>query len=74
MKRFKINTKDNFIFCLLSRQLHPLSQIRAIKCNFSLDFSAFGPSILVGPRSKVDLHYKGYVWTPILWSFDNSKR
>ena len=42
--------------------------------NFSLDFSAFGPSVLVGPRSKVDLRYKGYAWTPILWSSDNSKR
>ena len=44
------------------------------KCNFSLDFLAFGPSVLVGPRSKVDLRNKGYAWTPILWSFDNSKR
>ena len=47
---------------------------RERKCDFSLDFSAFGPSVLVGPRSKVDLCYKGYAWTPILWSFDNSKR
>ena len=44
------------------------------KNNFSLDFSAFGPSVLVGPRNKVDLRCKGYAWTPILWSFDNSKR
>ena len=47
---------------------------RERKCDFSLDFPAFGPSVLVGPRSKVDLRYKGYAWTPILWSSDNSKR
>ena len=28
--------------------------------NFSLDFPAFGPSVLVGPRSKVVLCGKGY--------------
>ena len=39
---------------------------RERKSNFSLDFSAFGPSILVGTRGKVDLRYKGYAWTPIL--------
>ena len=27
---------------------------RERKCDFSLDFPAFGPSVLVGPRSKVD--------------------
>ena len=32
---------------------------RERKCNFSLDFRAFGPSVLVGPRSKVDLRCKG---------------
>ena len=47
---------------------------RERKCDLSLDFSAFGPSVLSGPRSKVDLHCKGYAWTLILWSFDNSKR
>ena len=47
---------------------------RERKCNFSLDFWAFGPSVLFGPRSKIDLRCKGYAWTPILWSFDNSKR
>ena len=29
------------------------------KCDFSLDFPAFGPSVLVGTRSKVDLRCKG---------------
>ena len=33
---------------------------RERKSNFSLDFPAFGPSVLVGPRSKVDLRCKGY--------------
>ena len=41
---------------------------------FSLDFQPFGPSVLDGARSKVDLCGEGYAWTPILWSFDNSKR
>ena len=27
--------------------------------NFSLDFPAFGPSVLVGPRSKVVIRGKG---------------
>ena len=47
---------------------------RERNCDFSLDFPAFGPSVLVEPRRKVDLRYKGYAWTPILWSSDNSKR
>ena len=33
---------------------------REKKSNFSLDFSAFGPSVLVGPRSKFALRCKGY--------------
>ena len=46
---------------------------RERKSNFSLDFPAFGPSVLVGPRSKVVLRSKGYAWAPILRSFDNSE-
>ena len=42
--------------------------------NFSLDFLAFGLSVLVGPRSKVVLLGKGYAWAPVLGSFDNSGR
>ena len=42
--------------------------------NFSLDFSAFGLSVHVGPRIKVVLRCKAYVWTPVLWSFNNSGR
>ena len=42
--------------------------------NLSLDFPAFGLSILVGPRSKVVLHGKGYAWALILGSFDNFGR
>ena len=41
---------------------------------FSLDFSLFGPSVLDGARSKAVLRGEGYAWTPIWWSFDNSKR
>ena len=38
--------------------------------NFSLDFSAIGPSVPDEPRDKVTLRCKGYAWVPILWSFD----
>ena len=47
---------------------------RERKCNFSLDFPAFGPSVRIEPRSKVALRGKGYTWASVLWSFDNSKR
>ena len=47
---------------------------RERKCNFSLDFPVFRPSDLVEPKRKVVLCCKGYVWTLILWSFENSKR
>ena len=47
---------------------------RERNCNFSLDFPAFGPLDLIEQRSKVVLRCKGYVWTPVLCSFDNSKR
>ena len=72
----KIKTKDNFIFFYfwLKRAVMGGEPVRERMCNFSLDFLAFRSSVLVGPRSKVDLRYKGYAWTPILWSFDNSKR
>ena len=43
-------------------------------CSFSLNLRPFGPSVLDGARSKVDLHGEGYAWTPIWWSSDNSKR
>ena len=42
-----------------------ISDSRERKCDFSLDFSAFGPSVLDGARSKVDLRGEGYAWTPI---------
>ena len=42
---------------------------RERKSNFPLNFPVFGPSVLVGPRSKVVLRGKGYVWAPVLWSF-----
>ena len=42
--------------------------------SFSLDLRSFGPSVLDGARSKVDLRNEGYAWAPIQWSSDNSKR
>ena len=47
---------------------------RERESSFSLDFRPFGPSVLDEARSKVDLRGEGYAWTPIWWSFDNSKR
>ena len=37
--------------------------------NFSLDFSAFGPSDPGEPRDKVVLRGNGYAWAPILGEF-----
>ena len=42
--------------------------------NLSLDFPAFGSSVLIELRNKVVLRGKGYVWAPVLGSFDNSGR
>ena len=42
--------------------------------SFSQDFRSFKPSVLDGARSKTVLRGKGYAWTSIWWSFDNSKR
>ena len=50
------------------------ADFRERKSEFSLDFQAFGPSVLDGARSKVVLRGKGYAWAPILGSSDNSKR
>ena len=50
------------------------AESRERKCDFSLDFPSFGPSVRFDRRSKVVLRDKGYAWTPILWSSDNSKR
>ena len=47
---------------------------RERESSFSLDFRPFGPSVRSGPRSKAVLQSEGYVWTPIRWSSDNSKR
>ena len=45
---------------------------RERKSNFSLNFPAIELSNFGEARRKVALRDKGYVWTPILWSFDNS--
>ena len=47
---------------------------RERESSFSLDFRPFGPSVLDGSRSKVDLHGESYAWTPIWRSSDISKR
>ena len=41
---------------------------------FSLEFMAIGPSVPYEPRGKVAIRCKGYVWAPVLWSFDNYGR
>ena len=51
-----------------------LERERERESNFSLDFPAFDSSVLVGARGEVGLCCKGYAWTPISWSFDNSGR
>ena len=40
--------------------------------NFSLNFSAIGPSVSGETKAKLLPHGKGYAWVPVLWSFDNS--
>ena len=47
---------------------------RERRSSFSLDLRPFGPSVLDGARSKVDLCGEGYALTPIWWSSNNSKR
>ena len=42
--------------------------------NFSLDFSDFGPSVLVRPRSKVAIRCKGYAWALVLGSFNKLRK
>ena len=42
--------------------------------SFSLDLWPFEPSVLDGAKRKFDLRGEGYVWIPIWWSSDNSKR
>ena len=44
------------------------------KSNFSLNFLAIEPSNSGETRSKVALRGKGYLWTPILWGFNNFGR
>ena len=56
------------------RQWRGETDFRERESNFSLDFPALGPSVLIGARGEVGLRCKGYAWIPILWSFDNSGR
>ena len=75
-EKIKIKTKNTIFFSILQETGSEGGEtgFRERKCDFSINFPAVGPSVLIGLRSKVDLRYKGYAWTPILWSFDNSKR
>ena len=34
----------------------------------------FGPSVLVRARGEVGLRYNGYMWTPVLWSFNKLRK
>ena len=80
------NVNENKTKCN-SLLLHGKHKKRAVSCrsvgfsgfrerrsSFSLDFWSFGMSVLDGTRSKVYLRGEGYAWTPIWWSYDNSKR
>ena len=75
-KRSKTKEKRTIHFLILAEYVQwrgkPYSRER--KSNFSLDFPAFGLSVLVGPRSKVVLRGKGYTWALVLGSFDNFER
>ena len=77
IKKIQINktkTPSSPLRLLENRAVSVETGFRGKKSDFSLDFPAFEPSVLVEARSKVVLRGKGYVWAPILWSFDNSKR
>ena len=41
---------------------------------FSLEFPAIGLSVSGEARSKVSPHGKGYVWVPVLGSFDKLRK
>ena len=56
------------------RQWGEKTDFRERESNFSLDFQAFEPSVLVEARGEVGLRCKGYTWTPVLWSFDKFRK
>ena len=76
LKRFKIKRQKSSSSPIWLKTCSRCGEVgfRERKCDFSLHFSAFRPSVLFGVRSKVVLRGKGYAWAPILWSSDNSKR
>ena len=41
---------------------------------FSLNFLVIEPSNSGDARSKVAPHGKGYLWAPVLWSFDKLRK
>ena len=66
----KQKRKENTSLILLDPAVEEeKSDSRERVSNFSLDFPALGSSVLVGPRRKVVLHGKGYVWAPVLGIF-----
>ena len=75
-KRNKTKREKNNSLGILGRirAVEGKSNSRERMSNFSPDFTAFGPSVRVGPRSKVVLRGKGYTWAPVLGSFEKSGR
>ena len=71
----KQKRKENTSLILLNQTVEEeKSDSRERVSNFSIDFSAFGLSVLVRPRSKVALCGKGYAWAPVLGSFDKLRK
>ena len=74
----KIKNKDkispHLLYLLETDSVWENTGFRERKWDFSLDFPAFGLSIPFEPRNKAILRSKGYAWTLILWSYDNSKK
>ena len=74
-KGIKQKRKENTSLILLNPAVEKeKSDSRERVSNFSLDFSAFGSSVLVGPRSKVALRGKGYAWASVLGSFNKLRK
>ena len=76
LKRFKIKRQKSSSSPIGLKTCSKCGEtsFRERKCDLSLDFPTFRPSVLFGLRSKVVIRGKGYAWALILWSSDNSKR
>ena len=51
-----------------------MGSFRERSYTFSLEFPAIGPSVSGEARSKVAPHGKGYMWVPVLWSFEKLRK